>query len=128
MYFRSKFFSYAFRYRLRMFIMEKLTVHVKNIILQIREVWAHNIILIPPIFSKVLLNARKVSDHVNVCSRCVWSVYFASFYDYSIGILKVWCWCWISGNVPTSVVFFNGLWFTKIFLNLTLIILNKIIN
>jgi hypothetical protein len=55
-------------------------------------------------------------------------VYFTSFYDFSIGILKFWYWCWIFGNVPISVVFFNGLWFTNIFLNLTLIILKKINN
>jgi hypothetical protein len=30
MYFKSKFFSYTFRYRLRMFIIEKLTVHTSE--------------------------------------------------------------------------------------------------
>jgi hypothetical protein len=30
MYFESKYFSYTFRYRLRMFIIEKLTVHTSE--------------------------------------------------------------------------------------------------
>ena len=70
-----------------------------------REVWTHKTSLSSPLFIGVAV-PRKGSEWSCIC---VLKVYFASFYNVSIGIWK----CsdsvvFFGGNVSDSVVFFGG--------------------